>query len=59
VAYGDVLNLELLHLVSEIQTHPSWQKLISVSEQLKLCHYWMYSGQIIWNVSSRCIVKYL
>ena len=43
-----VLNSELPHLVSEIQTQPKW---------LKLCHYQMYSGQITWHVSSRYIVR--
>ena len=57
VAYGYVLNSEIPHLVSEIQTQPQWLKPISASEWLKLCHYWTYSGQITWRVSSRCIVR--
>ena len=57
VPCGQVLNLELLHLVNEIQTQPLWLKPISTTEWLKLCHFWMYFCQITWNISSRCIVR--
>jgi hypothetical protein len=36
----EVLNSELPHLVSEIQTQPLWLKPISsTTEWLKLCHF--------------------
>jgi hypothetical protein len=52
-----VLNLELPHLVNEIQTQPLWLKPISTPEWLKLCHSWTHSCQITWDTSSRCIVR--
>ena len=54
---AEVLNSELPHLVNEIQTQPLWLKPIFTTEWLKLCHFWTYSCQIIWNISSRCIVR--
>jgi len=54
---AEVLNSELPHLVSEIQTQPLWLKPISTTEWLKLRHFWTYSCQITWNISSRCIVR--
>ena len=57
VPVAEVLNSELPHLVSEIQTQPLWLKPISTTEWLKLRHFWMYSCQITWNISSRCIVR--
>ena len=56
---AEVLNSELPHLVNEIQTQPLWLKPISTPEWMKLHHFWMYSCHITWEISSRCIVKYL
>ena len=34
-----------------------WLKPISTTEWLKLHHFWTYSCQTTWNISSRCIVR--
>ena len=39
VPVAEVLNSELPHLVSEIQTQPLWLKPISTTEWLKLRHF--------------------
>ena len=47
---AEVLNLELPHLVNEIQTQTLW---------LKLHHFWAYSCQITWNIFNGCITRCL
>ena len=54
---AEVLNLELLHLVNEIQTQLLWLKPISTPGWLELCCSWTYFCQITWDIYSRCILR--